>query len=164
MKVLLPGITEPWDLVVFGGGFGFSRSFFLVINTSHNNKRNSTKETPIKSLKCQLEVSIGISILLIACVGSYLSSSIPGPPETQPMRPLTFSPATTPKCWCLVGSQFNFFNCPKSCLHLCLLNFKFLSHLAKRRCFHFKRRLQIGFDLFFTTESVKTHPLLFELS
>jgi hypothetical protein len=33
----------------------------------------------------------------------------------------------------LVGSQFNFFffNCPKSCLHLCLLNFKFLSHFAK---------------------------------
>jgi hypothetical protein len=30
-----------------------------------------------------------------------------------------------------VGSQFNFFNCPKSCLHLCLLNFKFMSHFAK---------------------------------
>ena len=48
-----------------------------------------------------------------------------------------------------VGSQFNFFNCPKSCLHLCLLNFKFLSHFANIRHFYFMRHLQIGFDLFF---------------
>jgi hypothetical protein len=63
-----------------------------------------------------------------------------------------------------VGSQFNFFNCPKSCLHLCLLNFKFLSHFAKRRYFHFIRHLQIGFDSVFTTKSVKTPPSLFGLS
>jgi hypothetical protein len=63
-----------------------------------------------------------------------------------------------------VGSQFNFFNFPKSCLHLCLLNFKFLSHFANKRHFYFMRHLQIGFDLFFMTESVKTPPSLFGLS
>jgi hypothetical protein len=63
-------------------------------------------------------------------------------------------------CW----QPIQFFQLPLSCLHLCLLNFKFLSHFANRRHFHFKRHLQIGFDLFFTTKSVKTPPSLFGLS
>jgi hypothetical protein len=40
--------------------------------------------------------------------------------------------STENKYWEPVGSQLNFFNFPKSCLHLCLLNFKLLSHFAKR--------------------------------
>jgi hypothetical protein len=68
------------------------------------------------------------------------------------------------RCQGCVGSQFNFFHCLKTCLHLCLLNFRFSSHFANRRYFHFMRHLQISFDLFFTTESVKTPPLFFELS
>jgi hypothetical protein len=55
----------------------------------------------MKPFKCQLEVSVGISILLIACVGSYLPSLILGPLETQPMLPLTFSLETEPKCWAI---------------------------------------------------------------
>jgi hypothetical protein len=39
---------------------------------------------------CQLEVGAGIRILLITCIGSYLPSSIPSPPEEQSMLPLTF--------------------------------------------------------------------------
>jgi hypothetical protein len=45
----------------------------------------------------------------------------------------------------IVGSQFNFFYCPISCLHLCLSNFKLSSHLSNRRYFHFLRHLQICF-------------------
>jgi hypothetical protein len=63
-----------------------------------------------------------------------------------------------------VGSQFNFFYCPISCLHLCLLNFKLLSHFVNRRYFYPLRHLQIGLHLVFTTVSVKTPPSLFELS
>jgi hypothetical protein len=40
----------------------------------------------------QLEVGTGINILLIACVGSYLPSSISHPPKAQSMLPLTFFP------------------------------------------------------------------------
>jgi hypothetical protein len=50
MKVLLPGSIEPWVLVIFGGGFGFSRSFFLVTHTSHNKKEKKIekeKKTPM---------------------------------------------------------------------------------------------------------------------
>jgi hypothetical protein len=50
----------------------------------------------------QLEVGIGISILLIACVGSYLPSSIPHPPEAQSMLPLTFFPGNDAK---MLGSK-----------------------------------------------------------
>jgi hypothetical protein len=52
MKVLLPRSIEPWALVIFGGGFGFSRSFFLVIHTSHNKKEKSKKgkKTPMQPL------------------------------------------------------------------------------------------------------------------
>jgi hypothetical protein len=50
----------------------------------------------------QLEVGIGISILLIAYIGSYLPSSIPCPPETQSMLPLTFSPRQRHK---MLGSK-----------------------------------------------------------
>jgi hypothetical protein len=72
MKVLLPRSTEPWALVIFGGVFGFSRSFFLVIHTSHNKKENEERK---KKHRCnllmrQLEVGAGIIILLIACIGS----------------------------------------------------------------------------------------------
>ena len=95
MKVLLPRVTEPWDFVVFGGGFGFSGAFFLVIHTSH--KILSTYMTSIH----QLKVGAGTSILLIAYVGSYLPFSIPHPPEMQPILYLTFSPKTTPKFWAL---------------------------------------------------------------
>jgi hypothetical protein len=45
----------------------------------------------------QLEVGAGISILLIACIGSYLPSSIPHPPEAQSMLPLTFFPGNGAK-------------------------------------------------------------------
>ena len=76
MKVLLLGSTKPWDFVFFGGGFGFSGSFFLVTHTSHK-----ILNTYITSIY-QLEVGDGINILLIAYVGSYLPSSIPHPPET----------------------------------------------------------------------------------
>jgi hypothetical protein len=65
--------------------------------------------------------------------------------------------------WLLAANNI-FFDCPKSCLHLCLLNFKFLSHFVNRQCFHFKRHLQIGLDLLFTTESMKNPPSLFGLS
>jgi hypothetical protein len=64
----------------------------------------------------------------------------------------------------LLAANSIFFHCPISCPHLCLVNFKLSSHFANRRHFHFMRHLQIGFDLVFTTESVKTPPSLFELS
>jgi hypothetical protein len=64
----------------------------------------------------------------------------------------------SPSVSALLAANSIFFNCLKSCPHLCLLNFKFLSHFAKRRHFHSMRHLQIGFNLFFTTESVKTPP------
>ena len=48
------------------------------------------------------------------------------------------------QCVSIVGSQFNFFHCLISCLHLCLLNFKFPSHFANRQHFHFMRHSQIG--------------------
>jgi hypothetical protein len=89
MKVLLLGSTKPWALVIFGGGFGFSRSFFLFIHTSR--KKKLKKKHLCNLLMHQLEVGVGISLLLIACVGSYLLSSIPLPPETQSMLPLEFS-------------------------------------------------------------------------
>jgi hypothetical protein len=50
----------------------------------------------------QLEVGAGISILLIVCVGSYLPSSIPHPPEAQSMLPLTFFPDNDAK---MLGSK-----------------------------------------------------------
>jgi hypothetical protein len=95
MKVLLPRGTKPWDFVVFGGGFVFPGSFFLFIHTSH--KIISTYVTTMH----QLKVGIDISVLLIAYIGSYLSFSIPHPPEMQPILYLTFSPKTTPKFWAL---------------------------------------------------------------
>jgi hypothetical protein len=95
MKVLLLGAIEPWPFAIFGGGFGFSGSFFLVIHTLQNNL--STYMTSMY----QLKVGAGINILLIAYVGSYLLSSIPHRPETQPMLSLTLSSAMLPKCWTL---------------------------------------------------------------
>jgi hypothetical protein len=53
MKVILLGSTDPWGLVIFGGGFVFSRSFFLVIHTSHNKKGKKIekeKKTPMQPL------------------------------------------------------------------------------------------------------------------
>jgi hypothetical protein len=50
----------------------------------------------------QLEVGAGISILLIACIGSYLLSSIPHLPEAQSMLPLTFIPYNDAK---MLGSK-----------------------------------------------------------
>ena len=100
MKVFLPWSTEPWGLVVFGGSFVFSCSFFLVIHTLC--KGNSKH---LYNLYILVGVGVVISNLLISCVGSYLPYSIPGPPETQPMLPLTFSPTTTPKCWDLKMSK-----------------------------------------------------------
>jgi hypothetical protein len=106
MKVLLPGSTRPWALVIFGGGFVFSRSFFLVIHTSHKKEIQERKHL-CNLLIRQLEVGIGISILLIACIGSYLPSSIPRPPEAQSMLLLTFTPTMAPKCWGLKMSKKN---------------------------------------------------------
>ena len=60
------------------------------------------------------------------------------------------------QCVTIVGSQFNFFHCPISCL--------LSSHFTNRRYFHFLQHLQIGLDLVFTTASVETPPSLFELS
>jgi hypothetical protein len=103
MKVILPGSTEPWALVIFGGGFVFSRSFFLVIHTSHNKKENQKRKKKLCNLLMrQLEVGAGISILLIACIGSYLPSSIPHPPEAQYILPLTFFPSNGAK---MLGSK-----------------------------------------------------------
>jgi hypothetical protein len=104
MKVLLPGSTEPWGLVIFGGGFVFSRSFFLVIHTSHKKGKKIEKEKKhlCNLLMRQLEVGTGIIILLIACIGSYLPSSIPHPPEAQSMLPLTFFPGNGVK---MLGSK-----------------------------------------------------------
>ena len=48
-----------------------------------------------------------------------------------------------------VGSQFNFFYCPISCLHLRLLNFKLTSHFANKRCFHFVRQFANWFSFSF---------------
>ena len=73
---------------------------------------------------------------------------------------ITASPSVSP----LLAANSIFSISLKRCLHLCLLNSKFLSHFANRRYFHFKRHLQIDFDLVFTTESVKTPPSLFGLS
>jgi hypothetical protein len=77
MKVFLPGSTKPWALVFFGGGFGFSGSFFLVIHTLH--KENSKH---LYNLYISVAVGVGIIKLIISYVGSYLPSSIPHPPET----------------------------------------------------------------------------------
>ena len=102
MKVLLPGSIEPWGLVIFGGSFGFSRSFFLVIHTSHKKKENQEiKKTPMQPLN----VSAGGRHWykhLIACVGYYLLSSISRPPEAQSMLPLTFFPSNDAK---MLGSK-----------------------------------------------------------
>ena len=67
------------------------------------------------------------------------------------------------QCVAIVGSQFNFFNFPKSCLHL--LSPKWQVIVAFRnKTFYLSRQLQFGFDSVFTTESVKTPPSLFGLS
>jgi len=77
MKVFLPWSTEPWGLVVFGGSFVFSCSFFLVIHTLC--KGNSKH---LYNLYILVGVGVVISNLLISCVGSYLPYSIPHPLET----------------------------------------------------------------------------------
>jgi hypothetical protein len=76
-----PREHQPWALVVFGGGFGFSCYLFLVIHTLH--KENSKH---LYNLYISAGVGIGISNLLIACIGSYLLSSI-----THPLREITYA-------------------------------------------------------------------------
>jgi hypothetical protein len=94
-KSVSPREHQALGFGIFWWGFGFSGSLFLVIHTSHK-----ILHTYITSIY-QLEVGDGISILLIVYVGSYLPSSIPHPPETQPMLPLTLSPTTMPKSWAI---------------------------------------------------------------
>jgi hypothetical protein len=107
MKVLLLGSTEPWDLVILGGGFGFSRSFFLVIDTSHTHKKKKKKiirkekKTPMQPLNASAGGRHWYKNL-IACVGSYLLYSIPHPPEEQSMLPLKFFPNNDTK---MLGSK-----------------------------------------------------------
>ena len=66
MKVLLPESPEPWDFVVFGGGFGFFR--FVLLSHTHSHKFLSTYVTSMHLLKA----GAATRILLVAYVGSYL--------------------------------------------------------------------------------------------
>jgi hypothetical protein len=79
----------------------------ILIVTSHKKNKIKKEKHLCNLLMHQLEVGVGKRILIISCVGSYLPSSIPHPPEAQSMLPLTFSSTMMPKCWGLKISKNN---------------------------------------------------------
>jgi hypothetical protein len=91
------------------GNFWWGFWFFKIFLLSHTHFTKKKKKKKIKKekhlcnlLMCQLEVGVGISILLIACIGPYLPSSIPHPLEAESMLPLTFFPGNGAK---MLGSK-----------------------------------------------------------